>query len=470
MKSYLNKTLNKHWLSILAIFSAACYTISSCQKVDNWLDVKSQLNHVRPSTLEDFWALLDEENRMNRFYPVDGLAGSDNYYLTPENFQAAGDLLQNHYTWKKDIYNGIVVADWANRYEVIGRANIVLEGLAKLGTVDDTNFKYIKGTALFFRAINFYNLAQSYSLPFSNENKSLPGIVLRLTSDVNVPSVRSSIEETYQQIIRDISLAIDLLPLSSGYQTRPNKAAALILLAKTYLVMGDYEHALQRSDQCLSLSDGLLDYNSNLIKPSSTYRFPAFPGNPEVQFFARGTSNRSIGPQTNAYGYVDSLLYQSYDVNDLRKSLIYNNSGNGKVQFRGSYTGENTIFAGLATNEAYLIRMECAARLGNIKQALADLNHLLINRYRKGTFLPYQIDDKDALLRLILLERRKELPFTAQIRWEDLRRLNLQAEFAKTLIRKISGITYELPPNDKRYALPIPDKEIQLSGIPQNER
>jgi len=40
----------------------------------------------------------------------------------------------------------------------------------------------------------------------------------------------------------------------------------------------------------------------------------------------------------------------------------------------------------------------------------------------------------------------------------------------KTVTHVINGVTYTLLPNDKRYALPIPDQEIQLTGIPQNVR
>jgi len=68
-----------------------------------------------------------------------------------------------------------------------------------------------------------------------------------------------------------------------------------------------------------------------------------------------------------------------------------------------------------------------------------------------------------------LKERRKELLFRG-LRWTDLRRLNLDPRFAVTLARNVSGQIYSLPPEDPRYAWPIPDDEIQASGIPQNPR
>jgi hypothetical protein len=98
-----------------------------------------------------------------------------------------------------------------------------------------------------------------------------------------------------------------------------------------------------------------------------------------------------------------------------------------------------------------------------------DLNTLLMTRWKTGTFVPYQAANADDALQQILTERKKELLFRGT-RWADLRRLNKDSKFAMTLTRIINGVTYTLPPNDPRYAMPIPDNEISLSGIPQNAR
>lgn len=115
------------------------------------------------------------------------------------------------------------------------------------------------------------------------------------------------------------------------------------------------------------------------------------------------------------------------------------------------------------------MKAECAARLGDVQPALQAINLLLINRHRKNQFVPITIQDPDALLRLILNERRKELIFRAQ-RWADLKRLNTEPRFAITLKRVIAGTVYELPPNDLRYTFLIPDNVIKMTGIAQNPR
>lgn len=98
------------------------------------------------------------------------------------------------------------------------------------------------------------------------------------------------------------------------------------------------------------------------------------------------------------------------------------------------------------------------------------LNQLLLKRWRTGSFVPLTAANADAALLLILTERKKELAFSGSLIWYDLRRLNKDPRFAKTLKRTVNGVVYELPPNDNRYTFAIPDTEILLTGIQQNKR
>ena len=100
---------------------------------------------------------------------------------------------------------------------------------------------------------------------------------------------------------------------------------------------------------------------------------------------------------------------------------------------------------------------------------MSDLNMLLEKRYVAGTFVPLSATDAEDALIKVLAERRKELVFRG-LRWPDLRRLNKDPRFAKTITRSLDGEIFELPPNSPRYVLPIPQKVIELSGIKQNDR
>ena len=73
------------------------------------------------------------------------------------------------------------------------------------------------------------------------------------------------------------------------------------------------------------------------------------------------------------------------------------------------------------------------------------------------------------VLRSVLQERRRELAFRG-LRWSDLRRLNRDPRFAKTLTRELNGQTYRLEPKSNRYAYPIPINEVLNNNMEQNPR
>jgi tetratricopeptide (TPR) repeat protein len=279
--------------------------------------------------------------------------------------------------------------------------------------------------------------------------------------------VRSTVKETYDQIISDLKTAAELLPDKVLFPTRPNKAAAYGALARTYLSMRDYANAAQYADSCLKRYSVLIDFNSLIPVPSPPFkRF-----NSETIFYNHAFGNSAL---SNTRAKIDSNLISSYDVNDLRKTVYFQpNTGtlSGTYGFRGSYDGEYLIYStfdGITTDEVLLIRAESLARLGNKDAALADLNALLSKRYKNGTFVQITATDAVDAKNKILAERRKELVYRG-LRWSDIKRLNLEGANI-TLTRIVNGSTYTLPPNDLRTVMLIPLEVISLSGMTQNPR
>lgn len=163
-------------------------------------------------------------------------------------------------------------------------------------------------------------------------------------------------------------------------------------------------------------------------------------------------------------------MYNSYENGDLRKKVFYRGTS-PNISFTGNQTGNSGNFSGLATNELYLIKSESLIRLGNIKDGLEALNQLLKKRWAQNVdYTAKTAVNEEQALKLILNERRKEMPFTSNSRWEDLRRFNKDSRFAQTLTRTINGELYSLPPNDSRYVYPIPPLEILKSSLEQNIR
>jgi len=431
---------------------------------ESFLEIKPDKKLVVPSSLNDMQALLDFFDVHNANMPGMGELSSDDYYLLYDRWNTlSSPYMKNGYIWAKEIWEGSNSIDWNNRYQQIFYVNYVLEGLTNTErAVDPTYYDRLKGTALFYRAYAYYQLAQEFCAPYyqsvSNDGY---GLSLRLTSDLNVHTDRATVKETYERIVADLLEAIDLLPVSDPYKTRPVKAAASALLSRVYLTMQDYDKALTCAEASLGAGYDLIDFNK--LKPLAS--FPMAQFNSEVIFHSQMTR---YTPLTNSRLITDSTLYRSFANEDIRKAAWFKPSSGGYT-FKGSYCGSLQIFNGLGIDECYLAKAECLARKGSVAEAISTLNKLLITRYKTGSYIPVSVTDQQQALSVILKERRKELLFRG-IRWTDLRRLNLEASTATTIYRKLNGTFYKLEPNSPNYILPIADDVIQLSNIPQNIR
>jgi tetratricopeptide (TPR) repeat protein len=312
--------------------------------------------------------------------------------------------------------------------------------------------------------MSFYQLSVVFCKPYDSSTAATDlGLPLRTSGDVLQVYPRANLLDTYDLVFRDLKASIHDLPQISNYKTRPSKAASYALLSRIYLSIGDYDNALKYADSTLAIYDDLLDYNTL----NSTDPLPFAIFNTDVLFHASLSPNGLLRVSGCA---VDTILYKEYEENDLRKSLFFRQGTGGLTLFKGTYTASSLEhFGGIAIDEVYLNRAECYARKADVTSAMKDLNTLLRTRWRIGTYVEKTAEDADDALRKVLSERRKELIFRG-LRWADIRRLNKDARFAKTLVRKINGNTYQLPPGDPRYTYPIPDDEINVSGIQQNVR
>lgn len=446
-----------------------------CHK--QFLDAKPTTTLVVPTTLTDFQALLDNTSVFGQV-PTLGEASADNYWFPDSTWLGLDTREHNAYIWAPDIFGGQGgQLDWNTPYQQVFYANVVLDGLPNIKYNADSAAQWdaLEGTALFFRAFAFYNIAQLFALPYDPTHDSAGlGIPLRLHSDVTTPSVRSSVWQTYQQILNDLDSAEQFLPvtLPGNYRNRPIRLAAQALLSRVYLSMRNYVMARTTADSALKVYSTLIDYNTlplsrgvpiGLLNSETLYQASFL--NPATQ----GATYFSVlegGFYANTR--IDTGLIDSYDSNDLRRVVYYHYKPPDSSYLKGSYAGNNFPFGGLATDELYLIRAEGAARAGDAASAMSDVNTLLSNRWKTGTFPGYTVGSAQEALDTVLLERRKELSFRG-LRWTDLRRLN--AEGANiTLTRFLFGQTYTLTPNSDLYTLPLPPDVINLSTMKQNPR
>lgn len=449
-------------MKYLTLSLATVFLLLSCE---NYLAVKPNKGLAVPEGLGDMQALLDATRVLNESRPSAHIIASDNLYIEDTDWNALFDMTsKNAYTWQRDVFNDFDTNDWTNAYAALLHANVIVDGI---NNVDRTaanakDWDEVKGGALFHRAMIFYELAQLFAKPYDASSAATDlGIVLRLEPAIDQPSMRAPLQQTYKQIIDDLKAALPLLPMHADFATRPSKLAALGLLARTSLTMGDFGQALEYADQFLEANPELMDYNAK----------DASVANPFEQF------NEEVIYHSTAFGWpglsypsakVDTILYRSYAAGDLRRALFFREHASGGIEFRGSYNGARGLFTGIATDELYLIRAECLVRQGRWKEGMKVLDELLKMRYAQESFTGVDVDDLEEALGRVLEERRKELAFRG-LRWTDIRRLSTDQRFAVAITRTVNGQTYQLPVVDGGYVFPIPLKVIESTGIRQNK-
>lgn len=446
--------------TIIKLFAALLLVLflPSCNK---FLDKKSNYGLQSPNTIESLQGILDNSIDMNKKIPSFGDIHADDYFLTEKGYSALAEKPRGFYTWTGISYS--YPNDWASLYIPVYQVNVVLDALPQVDATKAVKDRVLGG-ALFYRAYQYLHGLWVYAKAFDVQTADQDlGIVLRRDADQTVPSKRSSVRTCYNQIIGDLLTAATLLPEFAESPMRPSKLACYGALSRTYLAIAKYDSAFYYADRVLQLKNDLLDYNDfteqDLMKP-----YPVPQMNKETIFYAQlTTTNPNLHPNN---GLVDTTLYSSYAESDIRKSLFFR-SRNGYHSFKGSYTAAFNLFGGLAVDELLLIRAETNIRLGRVKKGLDDLNTLLTKRVKKGQFVPYYGVSQPHALKLIKIERRKELLMRG-LRWIDIKRYNKYDGDNLKLIRFIGGTKYELEPNSEKYALPLPADIIQITGIEQN--
>lgn len=457
---------------ILIIAGLFCtLSIISCSK---YLDEKPDNQFATLDKLQDIQAFLDNDRILNTGVPNLLEVGADNYYLKSSDWNSQPAEVRSVYLWQKADASIYISGGPSWPYQAVLYSNIALEEAGKHVKTENKELRNnIEGSALFFRSMQFFMIAQVYAKPYhKNSSENDLGIPLRLSSDFEEKTTRASIKATYDQILKDLTRAASLLPEMprEGIKTRPSKGAAYGMLSRVYLSIQEYDSAGFYANKSLSNYNELLDLNqisNDFSGASSPAPFKRF--NREIIFYARATQP-TILARTRAK--IDLDLYASYNDNDLRKTAYFiKNTGTnaGTIGFKGDYDGSGTssgyVFFGVTTPEMYLTRAECYVRQGKLAEAMKDLNTLMRKRWNNQVNYPeFTATNQTDGLRIILDERRKELLFRGT-RWMDMRRLaqeNLLSIYPK---RVIDGVTYEWP---REYTYQIPFNVIQLTGIPQN--
>jgi hypothetical protein len=373
-------------------------------------------------------------------------------------------------------------------YRIIRNANTIINTVdAATGSVAEKNV--VKGQALLYRAFCHFQLVQLYGKRYVNgaDNSNLGVPIILTVSNDNFP--RSTVEEVYTQINKDLDEAnISLVGYTRLNNSHLNLKVAQGLKARVALAQGnwaiaaDYAAKARTGFSLMTTTEyvaGFNDYTNkewmwgSHINEVQTEYFGNFGA-----YMSRNYSSTVIRTCPKA---ISSRLYNMIPATDIRSKIFDPSGAHTSLSLPSNFSKRpytSQKFLAISTGdsrcdvpymraaEMYLIEAEAKARLG-----LADANMVLFNlvKSRNPSYV-LSINTGQALVNEILVQRRIEL-WGEGFRFFDLKRTNspLDRTGAQHNSTLVNGV-FSVPASDKRWQWLIPRAEINANPlIVQNE-
>ncbi|MEI7524175.1 MAG: RagB/SusD family nutrient uptake outer membrane protein [Mariniphaga sp.] len=398
-------------------------------------DVENALTGCYQEFYGDYYQfdnIMLSDNRSDNAYP--GGSGEETF-VDEDLFQVPTTNSHNYYQW------------WGQLYQGISRTNILLEKLPQVKDpkLDENNRRaQVTGEASFLRAFHYYQLVKLYG-----------GVPLELLSNTADPAVtrkpRSTEKAVYDQIEKDLQVAVANLPDNYGSdpsvnKVRATKGAANALLAKIWAQRSDRDYA-KVLQYCSLVTDGnpeyalWPDYNqifdgAHYLNSESILEIPFIEGSSVANWGVEMFLAPEDGWQKYCVPSKDLVAAYDNEGDIIRKNtniIFYDNlawpdenwnpCGDAGTKVPFNYKQEHA--AGWASGDhLYLLRLADIILLK--AEAQNELGHPelaapLVNQIRSRVSLPAISSSlsKEAMRKAILNERRLELAFEAQ-RWDDL--------------------------------------------------
>ncbi|MBC9909205.1 RagB/SusD family nutrient uptake outer membrane protein [Chitinophaga varians] len=447
------------------IYAAALMTLAGCGR--DYLDIKPK-GKVIPSTYKDYRLLMNNSNELVSAYGADEMASDNVEFYEQKGLDYLGISTYRIHTWQDDVWMATDNdAQWSNLYKQVYLANVVLDGMKSVTDGTEKERNQLTGEALVHRSFAYLSLVNLYAVQYDAATAATDkGVPLLLAPTTDAKLNRASVKAVYDQLLADLNQATLLLGTGSTSAFEPTVAAAYALQARAYLIRGEYAEALKAASKTLEIKNQLIDYNKSVADPRNT--FPQNRDNPET-ILMKTVSNSytwfSLSKDLQA-AFKDSTI-------DLRYKILFTTTTDpfvGYLYYYGEFLSFDARLVGPTVPEMYLIRAECNARQNNVAEAMQDLHLLRKMRIAQAAYVPSTAATADEALQQVLSERRRELCFKGQ-RLFDLKRLNKDPRFAKTITHTYSGQTFTLKPNDYHYVFPIAPKLMQMNPeLEPNER
>ncbi|HEV7783215.1 MAG TPA: RagB/SusD family nutrient uptake outer membrane protein [Chitinophagaceae bacterium] len=376
-------------------------------------------------------------------------------------------------------------------YRCIGNSNDLIANIdAATGT--DGEKKRLKAEALTMRAWCYFNLVQIYAKRYvaGGGNSQLGLSMPLLPTDLRLP--RSTVEEVYTQIDKDLADAIALFPTASvlpvALQSKShlNLKSAWAIRAKVALTKQDYVNAAAYAQQVITLGGHSLMTNAQYQAGFNDLSNPEWIWGCYVQDDQGDTFGSYFGQiswdgnTTYVRGTpkrINSALYVQITNTDVRKKMweptpttvnfplpatnySYSPYMSRKFKTRTAPTIGDVPYIRLA--EMYLILAESYARTpGKEAEAKQALYTLAVNRDPSYVL---SANSGQALINEILTQRRVEF-WGEGFRFFDLKRLNLPMDrtAVPNYVAASGGGTLLIPAGGNLWEFSIPIAEINAN-------
>ncbi|QEC66103.1 RagB/SusD family nutrient uptake outer membrane protein [Panacibacter ginsenosidivorans] len=424
-------------IKYILLFAMINITATSCKKI---LDITSP-NEVGDNTIFTsvdglrnarigMYNTLQDRNYYGGYFPLFTECYTDNgttggYDVIDLNDIAARTVGTSN-IYVEQSYNAI--------YNTIYTANKIINNIDAVPNLDPDEHDNTLAEALFVRALAEFDLLRTWGEHW--DKNSQYGISIVTTNDApQQPVARSTVEESYQQIIADLQQADGLFNNYQGNQYS-SLSAAKALLARVYLYHGDMTEA---ADMATAVID---DANFGLLGPDdftkiytqklteeSVFELVFDPQNISAYNAATYLRDDALRSDVIFIANADLNTFFESRPDDKRSQLVdfVNNDvsiePDGRTQkYRGETTKENSAYI-IRLAEMYLIRAEASG----MEEGLADLNAVRTARGMEE-LSSSDFETEGDYITAILDERRAELNFEGQ-RLSDLARLGKVEEY-----------------------------------------
>lgn len=347
---------------------------------------------------------------------------------------------------------------WDDTYDDINRVNEIIDKVPKVTDLESGEKDEILGEAYFLRALDYHNLVRLWG-------GGTQGVPLRLTPVASAAEAnqvaRSTLAETYTQILADLSQAKQLITADESQTRQASLGAAYALESRVRLYMQDWAGAEAAAAQVESMDYSLAPNFSDLFDatgnntPEDIFRVTFTPTESQAVGFyylpkalgGRYEESPTTGPSgiIAAFDPASGGSISAYNPTDERGKWSISRSGTRTyaAKFRNP-SGDEDLHV-IRLGEVILIRAEALAHLNRLPEAVDEYNRL---RVRAGLAPDPTVGLTQAgVLAAIARERRLELAFEGD-RWPDMVR---------------TGEAIALGVDPIQTLLPIPQSEIDVA-------